>query len=459
VERALAFFPDATYYALSAMSERALAYSEEPLTHRFLVIYEAAGMTGEFASYLMRSLLSEGRVRYETVEKTKDGLRARLIEREGPTGLIVTTTAVHLHAENETRLLSLTVTDTREQTAAVLTALAEYRAPVSDGTEPTPIDYAPWHALQVWLTSAEHRVVIPFAPTLAAVIPPIAVRLRRDFGALLTLIQGHAILHQCRRERDEHGGLIATLDDYAAVRELIADLVAEGVEATVPESVRDTVKAVRRVLGTTASDDVAASVTQVARELKLDKGAASRRVRVATDRGFLKNLEDKRGQPARLQLGEGLPEDVDVLPTADSLREALRCSVAVLFGGVLHPPTIVTETSATGGKRIITREREGERSAPAAPVISPPNAGKENHGADPFRGGADGADPPPPHSRGSDAHTILRGWARDVRNGWTTDIATEVQRAAKHCGLTLDAFNVQGEARRLLAYLGEGGTA
>jgi hypothetical protein len=65
-------------------------------------------MSGEFATYLMRSLLSEGRVRYETVEKTSEGMKPRLIEREGPTGLIVTTTAVKLHPENETRMLSLT---------------------------------------------------------------------------------------------------------------------------------------------------------------------------------------------------------------------------------------------------------------------------------------------------------------------------------------------------------------
>src|SRR5829696_8399775 len=107
VERVLSFFPKSAYYALTAMSERTLAYSEEPIKHRFLVIYEAAGMSGEFATYLMRSLLSEGRVRYETVEKTSEGMKPRLIEREGPTGLIVTTTAVKLHPENETRLLSL----------------------------------------------------------------------------------------------------------------------------------------------------------------------------------------------------------------------------------------------------------------------------------------------------------------------------------------------------------------
>src|SRR5829696_6942041 len=107
VEQVLRFFPDSAYYALTAMSERTLAYSEEPIEHRFLVLFEAAGMSGDFATYLIRSLLSEGRLRYETVEKTSEGLRPRLIEREGPTGLIVTTTAVKLHPENETRLLSL----------------------------------------------------------------------------------------------------------------------------------------------------------------------------------------------------------------------------------------------------------------------------------------------------------------------------------------------------------------
>src|SRR2546430_2242009 len=82
--------------------ERALADPEEPLQHRVLVIYEAAGLGSDFASYLVRSLLSEGRVRYETVEKTRDGLKPRLIERDGPTGLLVTTTSVSLHPENET---------------------------------------------------------------------------------------------------------------------------------------------------------------------------------------------------------------------------------------------------------------------------------------------------------------------------------------------------------------------
>ncbi len=161
IERTLALFPGDAYYAMTGMSERALAYSTEPLSHRMLVIYEMVGMTGDWASYLVRSLLSEGRIRYETVEKTKHGMQARLIEREGPTGLIVTTTATALHPENETRLLSLSVTDTREQTAAVFRALADD----SEGDVP---NLSEWHALQRWLaTVGPHEVVVPYAARLA----------------------------------------------------------------------------------------------------------------------------------------------------------------------------------------------------------------------------------------------------------------------------------------------------
>ena len=117
VESVLSFFSSGSYYALTAMSDRALAYGQEPLQHRMLVLYEADGMNGDTASYLIRSLLSEGRVRYETVEKTAEGLTSRLIERPGPTGLIVTTTRDGLHPENETRLISITLADTQRNSS------------------------------------------------------------------------------------------------------------------------------------------------------------------------------------------------------------------------------------------------------------------------------------------------------------------------------------------------------
>src|SRR4029450_8198279 len=147
---------------------------------RILVLYEAEGMSGETASYLIRSLLSEGCVRYETVEKTPQGLQARLIEREGPTGLIVTTTRDGLHPENEPRLISLTLADGQDQTRAILASLAE-----EDRRD--EVSREPWHALQRWIATSDARVTIPYANALVGLIPPLAVRLRRDTKILLNL--------------------------------------------------------------------------------------------------------------------------------------------------------------------------------------------------------------------------------------------------------------------------------
>ena len=121
--------------------------------------------------------------------------RPRVICKEGPTGFITTTTRDKLHAENETRYLSLVVTDTREQTRRVFRALAEESA-----EEP---DRERWHALQTWLEGGEHRVTIPYAGALAEKMGDVAVRLRRDFSVVLSLIKSHAILHRATRERDE----------------------------------------------------------------------------------------------------------------------------------------------------------------------------------------------------------------------------------------------------------------
>jgi hypothetical protein len=327
VESTLKFFPPEAFYALTAMSDRALAYSNEPLKHRHLVIYEAAGMASDFATYLVRSLLSEGRLRYETVEKTKQGLVPRLIEREGPTGLIVTTTSLRLHRENETRMLSLTITDACEQTAAIFDALAKENR--------VEIDLTRWHALQTWLATGPNLVVIPFADRLAKLVPPVAVRLRRDFKTVLILIRAHALLHQASRRKDQDGRVIAEIEDYKVVRELIADLVAVGVDAIITPQVREVVRAVAALLEK-GQDEVRQS--ELKSVLQLDKSAISRRVADALDGGYLKNLEDRKGRPARLVLGDALPDNREILPTPKQLVDDAGLRGCTVDRGDRAPP-------------------------------------------------------------------------------------------------------------------------
>jgi hypothetical protein len=329
VENVLKLMPPEAYYALTAFSEHALAYGTEPLSHRVLVIFEANGMEGEMQTYLIRSLLSEGCIRYETVEKTSEGLVPRLIEREGPTGLIVTTTKTHLHPENETRLLSLTTTDTAAQTSTILAALA-------NGQQRKEPDLSEWQALQTWIASGPCEVSIPYAAKLAELVPPVAVRLRRDFSTLLSLIKAHALLHQATRERTTEGQVLATLEDYRAVRALVLDLLSAGVESTVPDSIRETVGAVATLQGEGEEDAGGVSVHTVAKALRLDKASASRRLRSAADRGYLVNLEGRRGRAAQWRTGEPMPDDLVILPKPNALGEC--CADAVKTERVETPP-------------------------------------------------------------------------------------------------------------------------
>jgi acyl-coenzyme A thioesterase PaaI-like protein len=220
---------------------------------------------------------------------------------------------VRLHPENETRLLSLTVNDSPAQTRAVLIAQA--------GGSRRGGDVEPWHELQDWLAGGPTAVEVPYARTLAEAIPPVAVRLRRDFATVLSLIRAHALVHRATRQLVD-GVVIATMADYAAVRSLVADLVSDAVEQTVSETMRATVDVVAEL--TSAAGET--MVVQVAARLGIDKSSASRRVRVALERGYLKNLEDRRGRPSRLALGDPLPADVTILPTVQDLERLDGCS-------------------------------------------------------------------------------------------------------------------------------------
>ena len=277
VERVLCAMPQEAYHDLTGMSEHALIYDDEPISHRTLVIYEAHGTAGETADYILRTLLSEGCIRYVTVIKGEEGLQPLHIDRPGPTNVILTTTWPSLHPENETRLLTLTVQDTPSQTAGILEKLGE-RANGKESAEP---DLGPWHALQTWLAlDGVRQVAIPYAPMLGQMTAPVAVRLRRDFTMLLSLVAAHAMLHQATRQRDPLGRVVATLEDYRAVHALVGQAIDQGVQAGVSRETRETAEAVSYIWTTQQHPAMA---TQVAQRLGLDKSSTTRRLKVACE--------------------------------------------------------------------------------------------------------------------------------------------------------------------------------
>lgn len=318
VEIVVLFFPKSAYFDRSGMSDRALVYSGESFEHRIIYIAEAEALAaGGLSAYYLRTLISENRLVYETVEKDGEQLVTRVIEKPGPTGVILTTTRLQLDPEIETRLLAVTVSDDPALTRQILRSIAR-RADdtLTDAPEES------WLALQRWLELAGERRVIDedgFLLAVAERIPAVAVRLRRDFSLLRSLVFAHAILHQSTRPRDEHGRVVATLDDYEAVRDLIAEVIAEGIGATVSDEVRETVAAVQSALEATSSESVVKRA-QVRAELGLDDRATNRRLLQATEAGHVENTNPGRGKVGLYKVGSPIPDGVDVLPSAGELR-------------------------------------------------------------------------------------------------------------------------------------------
>jgi hypothetical protein len=312
IESVATLMPPEAVFTMTAMSERALVYLKEPLAHRTLVLYEAAALRegrekadDNLTAYIVRSLLSEGEIRYPVVIKDDDGFHTETLRIEGPTNLITSTTSVSLHGENETRMLSLPSDDSRAQTRAVMIGAASER-------KRGEADLSQWHDLQRWLAQQPAAISIPYAACVAAQIPPVAVRLRRDWNAVRSLIRSHALLHQLSRDRDATGAIIADVSDYTVVRDLVNDLIADAIGASVPASVRETTEIVQ-------ASGTYVTVHEVAEKLGIERSSAQRRLATAAEKGYITNTQEKRGQPAHYVIADGLPETCAVLPAPEDI--------------------------------------------------------------------------------------------------------------------------------------------
>jgi hypothetical protein len=306
LDAAKALIPPDALYEMSAGTAHALVYEDEEYRHRTVVVAEVDSLPDEGpAASAIRSIAQDNVMIYKVVEReARSGhFVTRTIRKDGPTGVITTSTH-SLRTQLGTRHLEVTVADDADQTRKVMAAHAQRVAL----DPPRPPDVTAFLALQRWLASAgAQRVVVPFAHVLARLVPPTAVRMRRDFRQLLTAIQTHALLAQQQRSRTPTGAVIAMVEDYGAIRPLLAPLfdmiVAEGVTPVI----RETVEAI-------AQDESEVTVADLAARLKVSKGTMSYRVSRAIAGQWLVNDEKRKGRPAKLRRGLPVPEPGEALP-------------------------------------------------------------------------------------------------------------------------------------------------
>ena len=212
-----------------------LIYVDDDFRHRMVVVWEADSIPEDGpAASAIRSLMSDQRLEYDVVEKDRSGkFVVRRISKEGPTGIITTSTRP-LQEQASTRMLTISISDASEQTREVLRVLAR-----EDDDQDWSGQASMWVDFQKWLSLSEvPGVSVPFARELAERLPADAVRIWRDFTQVLSVIKTFALLHQAQRQQDSRSRVIATLDDYRLARWLLEDVLSTSVSGGASPAIR-----------------------------------------------------------------------------------------------------------------------------------------------------------------------------------------------------------------------------
>lgn len=127
----------------------------------------------------------------------------------------------------------------------------------------------------------------------------------------------HSALHQANRERDEQGRIVATLEDYEAVRALVEEFVGVSSERGVKPQVRTTVTKAAEFIEGSEHDSI--TVGELDEVLDVDNNAAWRRLRAAFP--YIVEMDWKRERKKQYELGEDLPAESSVLPSTDRILQ------------------------------------------------------------------------------------------------------------------------------------------
>ncbi len=247
MDAVLACVPEEARVKYSAMTGQSLFYmGETNLKHRILAIAEEEGASR--ASYALKLLQSEGEL---TIASTgSDPATGNLITQqyrvEGPTMLMMTTTAIDIDEELLNRCLVLTVDENRAQTAAIHRLQREKR---------TLAGLAQKQAKQTLLKAHQNAqrllrpiaVVNPYAESLTFLDD--RTRTRRDHEKYLTLIDVIALLHQHQRPVKtttlQIGGsaqtveyLEATIADIEAANAIAHEVLGRSLDELPPQTRR-----------------------------------------------------------------------------------------------------------------------------------------------------------------------------------------------------------------------------
>jgi DNA primase len=228
----LEIYPEACYLLITNGSAKSIYYLESGLKNKAFVVTEGFQFQQNNAVdsemvYITRSLISEGRVRYLTVEKDDNG-NPHSVEHiiEGPTSFITTTIMESLETQLEDRLFTIHPDESFEQTKKIIEKIGQTKAGNLPSFDKKIVDA--WKLFHKSLKPVD--VIVPYAEKISRFITQredIPIATRRAFNRVLVVIQAIACFYQMQRKKDGLGRVVAEIADYWMALQIVHEAFRE----------------------------------------------------------------------------------------------------------------------------------------------------------------------------------------------------------------------------------------
>ncbi|HLP42779.1 MAG TPA: CHC2 zinc finger domain-containing protein [Fibrobacteria bacterium] len=236
----LSLVPPEDKMEFSALTGQALFYMEkDALRHKLLSVAEDGGMND--AAYSLKNLITDKKLRKATPGKDPQTgkMVTQVYEADGPTAVLISSTAAEIEPELKNRCLVLTLNEDKAQTETIL-ALQRFAQTLEGKKEKKRREAlrALHHNAQRLLRRVE--VVNRFAPHLR--FSAEQSRLRRDQMKYLMLMNALAFLHQYQRPLRHDGDageyVEVSLEDVALANRLCAEVLGRTLDELAPQTRR-----------------------------------------------------------------------------------------------------------------------------------------------------------------------------------------------------------------------------
>ena len=300
----LRFIPEADKEVFTGISEKSISFmGENSLRHKVLGIQEFSGLNNPSGNTILRSLLSEGKIRRQTsITDAKDNnFTTQVSEVMGPVSLFMTTTEKSIHPEDENRMISITVDQSAEQKRKVLLAKAE----AFNGAIISEEVIREIQDISLTFQKTLKKVKIPYIKKIAMRMDTNSDQVLRHFDKILSLIEAHALLHQEDRETKD-GKVIANKEDYSVVCSLLEPILSTQSKKEIDSDILRIIKEIKDngeikgdFLQSTPDDfdKLDTSNTFLAEKLKMSPSVVSMKCNKAKELGLIIN-EAPNGKPA-----------------------------------------------------------------------------------------------------------------------------------------------------------------